>query len=577
MCGITDYKCKAGEVASSAVGDAIDKMASAVVEAFEKAAASLGTVWMYIGTPNLTRSGSEESAVEAGTTHATVSGNVESALSYVTWIGLGVAVLSLIALGAHLALSARRGSGGMALGRLGITLSAVVLISGSSSLVAGFMPNAPEKAGGAVLFLQSGLWWPMGAAAVLSVIFAGIRMIWTQRADAGKDLVQSVLTLIVVAGASTTIIALLVTAADKFSIWILDKSLDCEVLKHGTCFAGNITAMLALTTNPATPGLGPLLIIILGLIAILCSLIQVVLMVARGGMLVILAGILPLSASFTNTEMGKQWFKRAIGWLVAFILYKPAAAIVYAAAFQLVGTNVFDDDGTGMLAVLTGLVLMVLALFAMPALMKFVTPMVSQTSGGGSGGMAGAAALAALPMGASAAGKLSGMVGGGGGGSGPSGPSSSSSSSAPPSGSTETGGSPSSSDAPSAGAPPSGSPGPEGSSDTSDGSPGPEGPSGGGGSDAPGGTTATGGTETAAAGGETAAGAGGGTAAGAGGGAAAGAGGGAAAGAAAGPAGAAAGAAAQAAAQGAQAAAGAAQSVGEEATGEEGGGPSGGQ
>ncbi|MFX7844978.1 hypothetical protein ABTK14_22265, partial [Acinetobacter baumannii] len=84
--------------------------------------------------------------------------------------------------------------------------------------------------------------------------------------------------------------------------------------------------LLALTTNPATGGLGALLIIILGLIAILATAFQIVLMIARGGMLVILTGILPLSAAATNTEMGKGWFKKNVGWLVAFILYKPAAA-----------------------------------------------------------------------------------------------------------------------------------------------------------------------------------------------------------------------------------------------------------
>jgi uncharacterized membrane protein HdeD (DUF308 family) len=142
-------------------------------------------------------------------------------------------------------------------------------------------------------------------------------------------------------------------------VWIINGSLSCDVTTDSACFGENMLTLLALTTNPAAGGLGALLIIILGLIAILAAAFQIVLMVARGGMLVILAGILPLSASFTNTEMGKSWFKKCIAWLVAFILYKPAAAIVYAAAFQLVGTDVFSDDGTGLLAVLTGLMLMV--------------------------------------------------------------------------------------------------------------------------------------------------------------------------------------------------------------------------
>lgn len=405
--------CHGKEAIADAAGDAINNLAAAVVEAFERAVASLGTVWVYIGTPNLTGTGGG-SSIEAGEYPEVAGTNLETVLGYVTWVGFGIAILALMALGAHMSAMMKRGSGEVVLGRVAITLASVILISGASSLVAGFMPTSPEGAGGSVLFLQSSLWWFMGAAAVLSVIVAGVRMAWTQQAQPGKDLVRSVLTLIVVAGASTTVIGLLVTVADSAAVWILNGALDCNIAEGGSCFAGNITALLALTTNPAAPALGPLLIIILGLLAILTSIIQIVLMVARGGMLVILAGILPLSASFTNTEMGMAWFKKAIGWLIAFILYKPAAAIVYAAAFQLAGTNVFQDDGSGMIAVLTGLVLMVLALFALPALMKFVTPLVAQTAGGAGGGMAGVAALAALPMGAAAVGRLSGMDGGGG-------------------------------------------------------------------------------------------------------------------------------------------------------------------
>ena len=104
-------------------------------------------------------------------------------------------------------------------------------------------------------------------------------------------------------------------------------------------------------------------------------------MVVRGGMLVILAGILPLSASATNTERGRTWFKKCVAWLVAFILYKPAAAIVYATAFRLAGSDVFGS-GDELMSAITGLVLMVLALLALPALMRFVTPMVAAMASG---------------------------------------------------------------------------------------------------------------------------------------------------------------------------------------------------
>jgi len=529
-CSFGDLACYGSNIASSALGNAIDNMAKAVQEAFGKAVASLGTIWVNIGTPNLTGSGSD-SSLAAGSS-APNSGNITTVLGYATWIALAVCVISIVILGAIIATRMRAGEGIAAVGRVGLVLAAVVFISGASAIVTGLMPSGPNGAGGAVAFLQSGLWWYMGAAAVISVIIGAARMAWEQRAEPGRETIKSLLTLVVVAGAGVTIVGLLVAAADSFSVWIINSSLNCDVAAQGsTCFGTNMLNLLALTTNPATGGLGSLLIIILGIIAILATAFQIVLMVARGGMLVILTGILPLSASFTNTEMGKSWFRKNLGWLIAFILYKPAAALVYAAAFQLVGSDIFKDDGTGLLAVLTGIMLMVIALFAMPALMRFVTPMVGSLSGGAGGAIA-VGAMAALPTGAAAMGRL----GTGGGGSGSSG------------------------------------------SDGSSGAQGPTGNSGGGGGSTTSAAQNAGSQSGAGAGsGAAASGGGGGAAAGgaaAGGGAAAAGGGAAAAGAAGGPIGIAAGAALEAGKQAGQAAAGAARVLGEQSTGE-GGGPDG--
>ena len=525
---LTPSECL-GDIVDGAVGDAIENLANAVLEAVGKAVGSLGTLWVNVGTPNLTGGGSG-STIAAGTT-APNSDGIITVLGWVTWLAIVIAGISIILLGALIATRMRNGEGFQAAGRLGIVLGAVFLMSSATALVSGLLPRGPQGAGGAVLFLQSSLWWYMGAAAVVSVIIGGVRMAWEQRAEPGKETVKSLMTLIVVAGAGVTIVGLLVSAFDSFSVWILDGALSCDVGADSACFGENIAALLALTTNPNTGGLGAMLVIILGIIAILAAAAQIVLMIARGGMLVILTGILPLSAAATNTEMGKGWFKKNVGWLVAFILYKPAAAIVYAASFQLVGTNIFQDDGTGFSAVLTGLILMVLALFAMPALMRFVTPLVSSLSAG-AGGALGAAAIMALPSGAAAAGRLATGSGGGssvGGGPGATG-GQGSTGAAGPSGSNGGGGS-----------------APQAAQSSS---------AAGGGS---GGMTGAAASSGAAGGGTGAA------AASAGGGAAAG---GAAAGAAGGPVGMAAGVAIGAAAQGVQAATGAAKNVGNKATGE---------
>ena len=231
--------------------------------------------------------------------------------------------------------------------------------------------------------------------AVLAVILGGIRMIWEQRGAPLKELLRSLITLALVSGLGLGVISILVIAADAFSAAIIERSTD------GKGFAD---AMGVLVVTGQT-GVGVFILIVLGLIGLLASLVQIVLMVVRSGMLVILAGILPTTAAFTNTEMGRQWFQKAVGWTIAFILYKPAAAIVYSVAFLLMGHNSGKD---GLIGSITGFTLMVVALFALPALMRFVTPMVGVVaSGGGAGAGAavGAMATGAVSLGRSGSGK----------------------------------------------------------------------------------------------------------------------------------------------------------------------------
>lgn len=406
MCSVIDPLDCPGKVIESAVGDAIQNFANAVLEMVGTAVTSLGTVWLYIGTPNLT-DGSGGSSIPAGATPPGTSG-VVTALGYVTWIGLAVAAVAVVVLGTRIAASLRRGEGALNVGRLGLVAGGVVLIASAGSLIAGLLPAGPRNAGGATLFIQSGLWWYMGALAVLSVIIGGIRMVWENRADPGFEVIKSLFTLLVVAGAGVTFTQLFITASDTFSVWFLQQSLKCDVGSDKACFGKNITTLLSLGANPATGGnLGAMLVIILGIIASLAAFVQIVLMVLRSGALVILAGVLPVSAAATNTETGKTWFRRCIAWLVAFLLYKPAAAVVYAAAFQLVGSDVFKNDDA-LVSILTGLMLMVMAVVALPALMRFVTPLVSSVASGAAGGALAAGAMAALPTGAAQVGQLIG-------------------------------------------------------------------------------------------------------------------------------------------------------------------------
>lgn len=373
-----------GDVISKVSNDAVQELANRVLEGFGKALASIGTMWVSVPTPVLTAGGG---TTKVPTNHPG-SDAFTTILSYITYIGLALAVLSIVALGAMIALRSRRGEGMRSIGALGLIFIAIMLISGASALVGALLGStAPGGSSSTVGFLQNSLWYYVGGLAILSVIIGGIRMAWEQRAQPGKDVIQSLITLVVVSGAGLAVITLAVTAADAFSVWVLNGATDCDVSAAGAsqCFGTNIAAMVALTS---TSPIGLIGILVLGTIALLMTYVQVALMVVRGGLLVILAGVLPLTASFTNTQMGKQWFGKIIGWTLAFILYKPAAALIYAAAFSLTGTDAFQKDGGGIWSILTGLALMLMALIALPALLRFVAPMTGVLAGGGASGMA---------------------------------------------------------------------------------------------------------------------------------------------------------------------------------------------
>jgi hypothetical protein len=163
-------------------------------------------------------------------------------------------------------------------------------------------------------------------------------------------------------------------------------------------------------------GLPKLVFIQFAILLFFASLVQIMLMLVRSGMLVILAGTFPLAASMTNTEMGRAWFKKYCGWIIAFVAYKPAAALIYAAAFKMMQEGLLGG-AKDLIGLVTGMMMMLMTIFALPALLRLVVPMTAAVAGGSMAmGLGGDGGL--LPTGA----RLLGRSGGGGSGGGFGGP-----------------------------------------------------------------------------------------------------------------------------------------------------------
>jgi type IV secretion system protein TrbL len=117
--------------------------------------------------------------------------------------------------------------------------------------------------------------------------------------------------------------------------------------------------------------------------------VQLAMVLIRSVLLVVLVGVWPLAAASSMTEMGRQWYKKITGWMIGFLLFKPAAAIVYAAAIKMT----LSSDSV--LASIEGIILIILASLTLPALMKFIVPAVSSVGSMGAGEVLGAGIAAA--------------------------------------------------------------------------------------------------------------------------------------------------------------------------------------
>lgn len=263
----------------------------------------------------------------------------------------------------------------------------------------------------AVTFIRDTTLWYVGVLMVISVLIAAGQMMWTRKGQPLTELLSSLLKFAIINAASVSGVTMLLDSGDKFSAWIIKQSTDEGFDKALSTLIGPEVFKSGITMGIA------IFAIVMGIIAIIVAVIQIGLLIVRSAMALILVGTLPLAFSATNTSWGKQWSQKHVSWLIAFILYKPVASLIYAAAFKVFGSvgKVDGDDAERMMYFICGLVLMIAALFALPAMMRLIVPAVGAASGAGAmfaGAAVGSAASGAVNFGS----RMRGVGRGGGGG-----------------------------------------------------------------------------------------------------------------------------------------------------------------
>jgi type IV secretion system protein TrbL len=275
------------------------------------------------------------------------------------------------------------------------------ICEGVASVAKGAFEQIAESAAGAAgqMIVDSLTWWvrtpsvdpqnpavataqaytlPLIALVLMgSVLVQALRMTISRKRDPALNVGVGLVRYFVTATVGLVVLAGAVKAADDFAAWVVGQTM--------VDFSTRMKAVLtpAVITNPFS-------LLAMGGLGYLLGAVQWVLGFIRQAGILVLAALLPLAASGSINESTKPWLNRMLPWLLTLVLYRPMAALIYMIGFTFLGT------GNDVTTVMTGLMVLVLAVVAMPAMMRFFSWAGLSVTGGGGAAMAGAIGAASL-------------------------------------------------------------------------------------------------------------------------------------------------------------------------------------
>jgi type IV secretion system protein TrbL len=227
---------------------------------------------------------------------------------------------------------------------------------------------------------------------MVGVLTSALMMALSRRGQPAVELLMGAFKYVAISSLSLGVLSGALYASDEVSKQLITSGSD-----H---FGDGVAKLLGIETltNPAT-------VLLLGILAFLLALTQWVFGFIRQAGILVLATMISIAAAGQLSTWGRQWFPRIASSLVALVLYKPMAALIYSTGFKFMG------QGKDLATAVIGVMVIALAVIALPAMMKFFSFIGSHApGGGGSGGgiLAGAAGGAVV---------MSQYGGGGGSGS----------------------------------------------------------------------------------------------------------------------------------------------------------------
>ncbi|WP_157778119.1 hypothetical protein [Nocardia terpenica] len=223
-------------------------------------------------------------------------------------------------------------------------------------------------------------------ALAASVMLCAVRLAAARASAAAEEAAEAfrvLVRVVIMSGMFAGLIVIGTQGSDAFAEWVIDDST-----------GGNAKGIAeSIVKTEALTAFSPGLVLIFAVVGLLSAILQIVLAVVRQGLLVVVTGVLPLAAASSGSPAGKQFYQKLLLWSIAFVLYKPMAALAYMIAFTVAGSGAgtadTKPDADSAMKSLVGIALLCSVALVLPAIMRLISPVTSMASGASGAMLAG--------------------------------------------------------------------------------------------------------------------------------------------------------------------------------------------
>ncbi|GAA2066213.1 hypothetical protein GCM10009801_12360 [Streptomyces albiaxialis] len=200
--------------------------------------------------------------------------------------------------------------------------------------------------------------WIVVYLSVGSILFSAAKMALDRRAESGQTALKGIMRVLLVSTLASTLVNTFTILMDRYTEHLLEGAF--EALRDKIDCADALPNMLML---------------VVGCLLLIAGIIHALLMWIRLGVMILLMGTLPLAASASMTDWGTTWWRKHIGWMTAWLLYKPTVGLViWSGATMVNATTTGEGEVKQVNTQIAGMGILLLSAVCLPALMRIIVP-----------------------------------------------------------------------------------------------------------------------------------------------------------------------------------------------------------